>query len=135
MAVYRGRLDGRGTLDQMPLAPYRTCRPGCSHLVRADKPCPVHGGPAKAYRWDTNRRPEVVRIRGRAGQARRRRVLVAAGFQCAICGRLTTDLIADHVTPLAEDGDGRDSLGKPMQALCRDCDKAKRHDEAMRGRR
>lgn len=68
------------------------------------------------------------RIRGRAGVARASRVKAKAGYKCAACGILTTELEADHIIPLCKGGKDDE---RNMQALCVECHKAKSAREAL----
>lgn len=72
------------------------------------------------------------RIRGRAGVARANRVKAKAGYKCAECGVLTTELEADHIIPLCKGGKDDESN---MQALCNDCHATKSAREALEGLR
>ena len=117
----------------MPLAPPRPCHT-CGRIH-----CDQHGVPSGRMRWDTDRRPEVTRLAGRANQQRRRRVLARDPFcyVCAASGRTTIATIADHVQPLAESGmdDMRNLSGVGMAGICAECHTAKTQQEARRGRR
>lgn len=72
------------------------------------------------------------RIRGRAGVARANRVKAKAGYKCAECGVLTTELESDHIIPLCKGGKDDE---RNMQALCVECHKAKSSREALDGLR
>jgi 5-methylcytosine-specific restriction enzyme A len=122
-----------------PSAPMHPCSaPGCSTLVAGPGRCLRHGGPEPAHRWDTDRRPDVKRLSGRANQARRLRLFAQEPF-CRMCraeGRLELAVIADHIIPLAESGatvDDPHDLTK-LQPLCQRHSDEKTHREALRGR-
>lgn len=103
----------------------------CSHPHCFElQPCPDHARKP----WEGSKRNELATVKGATGTKRRRRVLLRDDFRCHMCGelRLETDLVADHVVPLAEGGADRDSN---VKALCLDCDRVKTAAEAARGRR
>ena len=98
--------------------------------------CDTHGG-NPAHRWDTDRRPDVKRLSGRANQARRMRLFAQEPFcrTCAKKGLATVATIADHVVPLAE-GATEDAYDLTnMEPLCADCHQVKTQQESARGRR
>jgi 5-methylcytosine-specific restriction protein A len=106
----------------MPMAPPRACK--CGRL----QPCPTHTVKA----WTSSDAPLPTRIRGRAGQRMRQRLLRAHPL-CVLClkkGITRATVIRDHVIPLAEDG--RDDETNE-QALCQDCSDTKTQEEAKRG--
>jgi 5-methylcytosine-specific restriction enzyme A len=111
--------------------------PGC-HVVVESGRCAAHGGPTPAHRWNTDRRPEVTRLSGRANQRRRAR-LFAQEPLCRLCaaeGRVEVAVIADHIIPLAESGatvDDEFDLSR-LQPLCQRHSDEKTHREALRGR-
>ena len=121
----------------MPSAPMRPCaQPGCSALVQGGR-CVAHGGTGQVYRghrWDTDRRTEVPRVRGRALQAKRRQLFAREPLcrTCASEGRTTLAAIRDHVIPLEEGGSDAD---ENIQPLCQTCSDAKTHKESVRGHR
>lgn len=117
----------------MPDRPLRPCPvPGCPNLVRTGR-CELHGGPEPAHRWDTDRRQDVKRTRGRANQERRVRLFRREPLcrQCAAEGRTTLATIADHVVPLAEGGADDESNLAP---ICGACHQKKIAEESRRGR-
>jgi len=119
----------------MPFAPARPCRaPNCRHVVTHNRTCPVHGQAATGMRWDTDRRQDVVRLRGRANQSRRQRLFARSPLcvTCEVAGRVTLATIADHVIPLAEGGKDDESNLAPV---CAACHLVKVQAEAARGLR
>lgn len=125
-------MSPRGPMHPCPVA-------GCATLVRGPGRCDWHGGPEPAHRWDTDRRPDVTRLSGRANQARRLRLFSQEPFcrTCARQGRTTVAVIADHVIPLAESGatvDDPQDLSL-LQPLCQACSDAKTAQESARGKR
>ena len=76
----------------------------------------------------------TTRLRGRALQRLRQRVLVEQGGMCAKCGLLALDPELDHITPISRGGtDVRSNL----QVLCEPCHAAKtaaEFDRALPGR-
>lgn len=69
------------------------------------------------------------RSRGSAWMKMRQRVLVAADWTCASCGRVHGSNQVDHVVPLEQGGaDGESNL----QVLCVECHKRKTADETRR---
>lgn len=118
------------------MAPPRACTRGvrCPHTVTSDKPCPVHGVVVTGHRWDTDRRQDVARIRGRRLQGERR-ALFNREPVCRLCaakGVMTLAVVRDHIVPL---GEGGMDTPENTQPLCQDCSDAKTHTESMRGRR
>lgn len=103
-------------------------------MLTHDHPaCPVHGAAVTGIRWGTDRREDVLRLRGRANQERRQR-LFARRPLCASCeaqGLVTVATIADHVIALA---DGGSDTFDNLQPLCRECSDAKTQAESMRGK-
>lgn len=73
---------------------------------------------------------EEKRLRGSAGVARANRVKLKAGYKCAKCGILTTELEADHVIPLCKGGKDDESN---LKALCIPCHAEKSKRERMEG--
>jgi 5-methylcytosine-specific restriction endonuclease McrA len=78
---------------------------------------------------DTNRRPVLEakagtteRIRGGAGMATRRRILVAGGFACVDCQRISSSNQVDHDTPLEQGGSNDDTN---LKIRCIECHAAK----------
>jgi 5-methylcytosine-specific restriction protein A len=83
-------------------------------------------------RWNTDRRTDVVRLRGRANQERRLRVF-ARNPLCVACqaqGRVTLATIADHALALAEGGADDETN---LVGLCDACHRAKTQRESQRG--
>jgi 5-methylcytosine-specific restriction enzyme A len=116
-----------------PLAPARPCRvPSCAHVQTQAKPCPVHG-PVQVMRWNTDRRPDVVRLRGRANQERRLRVFARDPLcvACAAQGRTTLATVADHALALAEGGADDESN---LVGLCVEHHRLKSIEESKRGK-
>lgn len=73
------------------------------------------------------------RLRGRASQARRARIL-ARDPVCRAC-LVRASVIADHIVNLAVSGkDDRLVTDDEMQGLCQDCSDAKTHTESMPAR-
>ena len=68
----------------------------------------------------------VERIRGRARQRTRNRIMLRDGYTCQVCGRVTADLEVDHVIPLYAGGNNSDSN---LQSLCKACHKLKSDQE------
>jgi len=76
---------------------------------------------------DLNRSaPVTTRIVGRTLQTIRKRIMLRDKFTCQACGRITTELEIDHITPLAFGGAESD---QNRQSLCIDCHKAKSDGE------
>lgn len=73
------------------------------------------------------------RIRGDAGMKIRRRALLAGGFACVDCGRISTTNEIDHEIPLEQGGSNDDAN---LRIRCIECHKAKtkREAEARAGR-
>ena len=74
------------------------------------------------------------RLRGRAGQVQRGRILARDPIckECIRRGRVTkssVSVIADHVTPLSDGGSNDD---ENMQGLCQSCSDEKTADESAR---
>ena len=114
---------------RMPSLPPKPCvHPGCGKLVTdGSGRCAQH--PKKAW---VSAKP-TQRLRGRAGQQRRREWLTM-NPHCAHCleaGQHRLGSIVDHVIPLAEGG--ADDCTN-LQTLCTDHDKIKTQAEAKRGR-
>lgn len=87
----------------------------------------------KRGKWD--KKGDDKRIRGRAGVDRANRVKAKAGYKCAACGILTTELEADHIIPLCKGGKDDE---RNMQALCGGpdgCHAKKTAQEALEGLR
>lgn len=80
-----------------------------------------------------NRAPATVvdRIRGRKLDRIRRRVLLRDEYTCRVCGRVSVDLVIDHIVPLHLGGPESD---ENRQAICCDCHAAKSAEEE-KGRR
>lgn len=80
----------------------------------------------------SNRHRKVTISRGQE-QARRKRVLEKYLHCCHVCGRVfpASELEADHVVPLGEDGPDTEAN---MAPACRPCHKAKTAEEARRAR-
>ncbi len=105
----------------------RCClQPGCPELVHKGR-CARHGGESGGWARRPNS-PE--RMRGRKLQAARQRLFAQAQYTCAVCGRVTVDLVRDHVVPLAEGGEDVESN---TQALCAVCHDSKTRQESVRG--
>lgn len=70
-----------------------------------------------AGNW-TKRGNEPKRLRGRSNMKRRERIALRDGYRRRECGRITglSDGEADHVVPLAKDGDDTDAN---LAWLCR----------------
>jgi 5-methylcytosine-specific restriction protein A len=119
----------------MPLAPLRKCpAPGCRALVRAGR-CSDHGC-NPSHRWNTDRRPDVKRLAGRANQRRRERIFGREPL-CKVCAeanppRVAVAVVTDHVIPLAEGGADDESN---LVGLCAACHRVKTQQESRRGRR
>jgi 5-methylcytosine-specific restriction protein A len=66
---------------------------------------------------DTRRGSSVAveRIRGWRLHKIRERILLRDGYTCRICGRVSVDLIVDHIVPLADGGRESD---ENRQAIC-----------------
>ena len=76
--------------------------------------------------------PATERIRGRALQRIRERILLRDGYTCRACGRVSVDLVVDHIIPLHLGGAESD---ENRQALCRAChDLKSEREEKERGR-
>lgn len=70
----------------------------------------------------------VKRIRGWHLTQIRARVLLRDEYTCRICGRVSAELVVDHLVPLALGGcEGSD---QNLQALCVDCHQKKSDKEA-----
>lgn len=118
----------------MPTAAKRPCPvPRCPNLMERSGYCDAHGGPAKAYRWDTDRRPEVKRLNGHQNKLRRLALFRRAPLceRCEAEGRVTLATIRDHRIPLAEGGT-KDISNE--SGLCRACHDLKTQQESKRGR-
>ena len=74
------------------------------------------------------------RLRGRAGQRARRRVLEEEPLcrRCLAEGRTSASVVVDHIRPLSQGGSD-DRANK--QGLCGPCHDAKTKAEAVEGRR
>jgi 5-methylcytosine-specific restriction protein A len=68
----------------------------------------------------------VERIRGWRLHKIRQRILLRDGYTCRVCGRVSVDLIVDHVVPLHLGGPESDAN---RQSLCVDCHKVKSDKE------
>ena len=66
------------------------------------------------------------RIRGGRLTKIRERILLRDCYTCRVCGRVGTDLVVDHIIPLADGGREDDSN---RQALCVACHDAKSERE------
>lgn len=112
----------------MPSRPRTPCtQPGCPALATERGRCAMHQRPA----WQRERVPE--RTRGRTLQRLRDRLLRGQPL-CVLCaqeGRMGAATDRDHIIPLAEGGSDTD---ENVQALCKDCHRAKTLAEARRGR-
>ena len=109
------------------MQPMKPCKhPGCRKLT-IDGYCEAH----KAERgpWASKNKPK--RLRGRKSQERRKRIAERDGYKCQICGRLTSEGIADHIIPLAFGGKDEEDQ---MQWLCVDCSDAKTKKESKNGK-
>ena len=120
----------------MPTAPPHACPVrGCGRPTTTDR-CEIHGANAPTHGWSTNRRQDVKRsIVGRGLHKARLALFVKAMAMCQVCRRPLRDpseMIRDHVVPLAEGGPDIESN---TQALCKNCDRVKTQSEARRGRR
>ncbi len=105
----------------------RAClQPGCPKLVKKGR-CADHGGESGGW---ANRAIAPERMRGRKLQAARQRLFAKALYMCAQCGRVTVDLVRDHIVPLAEGGEDAESN---TQALCVACHDVKTRQESVRG--
>lgn len=104
----------------MPIAPPRVCST-CGHID-----CKTHNRAAWTHGTPT------PRIRGRKLQLLRGQLFAKHEYRCALCKQVTTELIRDHVKPLAEGGL---DIEANTQALCRACSDAKTQQEATRGKR
>ncbi len=105
----------------MPMAPPRACH--CGQL----QPCQAH----TRKPWQAKPTP-TVRIRGRAGQALRHRLLSRCPL-CVLCeakGLTVLAAVRDHVIPLAEGGLDDETN---EQAICHACHDAKTQEESKRG--
>lgn len=101
--------------------------PGCPALVDKGR-CDAHGG--QRAPWQA--KPAApVRLRGRANQARRRRLFAREPLcrSCVASGRVTMATIADHIVPLAEGGADTEAN---LQPLCASCHDAKTRKESVR---
>ncbi len=67
---------------------------------------------------------EPVRLRGRAGVKRRKRILARDNYTCKLCKAVLpiTDLIVDHIIPLCKNGPDTDTN---LQTLCKQCSDVK----------
>jgi len=77
----------------------------------------------------TRASPVVKRIVGRELQRIRDRIMLRDGYSCRVCGRTTTDLEIDHVTPL---GDGGAESDYNRQCLCYECHNEKTNHELIK---
>jgi 5-methylcytosine-specific restriction endonuclease McrA len=68
----------------------------------------------------------VERIRGYRLIKIRERILLRDGYACRVCGRVSVDLIVDHVVPLHLGGAESD---ENRQSLCGDCHDRKSEQE------
>ena len=104
------------------MRPLKPCRhPGCKNLSVTGY-CEKHSAEGKPWA----KKNEVKRLRGRKGQARRKRIAERDGFVCQICGAVVAKGIADHKTPLAFGGlDTEDNL----QWICTLCHQKKSVEE------
>ena len=107
--------------------PLKPCKhPGCHNLSTSGY-CEKHEAEGKPWA----KKNEVKRLRGRKGQARRKRIAERDGFVCQICGRVTARGIADHVIALAFGGADTE---EQMQWLCVPCSDAKTKEESKAGK-
>jgi len=68
----------------------------------------------------------VQRIRGWRLHQIRERILLRDGYECKRCGRVSVDLVVDHIVPLGDGG--RESDGN-RQLLCGACHRQKTEQE------
>ena len=102
--------------------PLKPCKhPGCRNLTTT-RHCEIHKSEGKP--WASKHKPK--RLKGRKSQERRLRIAERDVFICQMCGRPTTNGIADHIIPLAFGGkDDEDN----MQWLCIPCHQKKSIEE------
>ena len=88
-------------------------KPACPVCRRADCTDPQH---RVAWRRQRQARPmtnaEIEHCRRAVAEW-----VEAHGSVCAVCGKVTDDLTADHLTPVSSGGD---PLG-PVRVVCRSC--------------
>jgi 5-methylcytosine-specific restriction protein A len=73
----------------------------------------------------------VERIRGRELTVIRARILLRDEYTCQVCGRVSAELVVDHVVPLHLGGPEADSN---RQSMCNSCHKVKSdREERERG--
>lgn len=122
----------------MPRRPASICRqPGCSATIARPGYCAAHARPAGGWRADAERGTRQQRGYGAEWEAIRKRILARAGglCECDDCRRLGRVRVArevDHIVPKARGGTDDDDN---LQAINRDCHKAKtlRERGASRG--
>ena len=111
----------------MPIRPMRPCKHrGCGALVAGGKSyCEAHASEEVKWQPDALRGNRHVRGYGNAWVKRRERILLRDCGLCQVCkhvGRVTIATDVDHIISKARDGTDDDDN---LQAICRDCHKAK----------
>jgi 5-methylcytosine-specific restriction enzyme A len=74
----------------------------------------------------------VERIRGYELTKIRERILLRDGYACQRCGRVSVDLIVDHIVPLHLGGQEADSNRQALCVRCHDL-KSEQEEEKRRG--
>jgi 5-methylcytosine-specific restriction protein A len=119
----------------MPIAAPKPCaQPGCGVLVRdGSSRCEAHKVLPGRFA-DRRRGSRHERGYGNAWDRLRERILTRDGGLCQPCqraDRVTAATEVDHVVNKADGGTDDDTN---LQAICRDCHRAKTAEEARRGR-